>query len=99
MIASDTPVWCKRLGEWQMVSDVPALVWLAENGEAAAAAAEAAAWFYLDEEGQRLGPVDTAEVGQLMAAGALTPDDAVWSKTIGEWLPISMVPALAALAQ
>ena len=55
-------------------------------------------WFFLDEEGQRQGPVDTADIGNLLASEQLTADDAVWSKAIGEWLPISSVPALAALA-
>ena len=97
-VAADTPVWCKRLGEWQRVSDVPALVWLAENEAKTAAAPEAPSWFFLDEEGQRQGPVDTADIGNLLASEQLTADDAVWSKAIGEWLPISSVPALAALA-
>jgi hypothetical protein len=97
-VAADTPVWCKRLGEWQRVSDVPSLVWLAENEAKTAAAPEAPSWFFLDEEGQRQGPVDTADIGNLLASEQLTADDAVWSKAIGEWLPISSVPALAALA-
>ena len=42
--------------------------------------------------------VDTADIGNLLASEQLTADDAVWSKAIGEWLPISSVPALAALA-
>jgi hypothetical protein len=51
-------------------------------------------WYY-SREGQRLGPVEEAELFRLAAEGGLEPDDYVWNPAMGdEWALASSVEGL-----
>ena len=43
-------------------------------------------WYYV-ESGQRVGPVDDAEIERLAGAGAVTDDTLVWHAGMAEWQP------------
>jgi hypothetical protein len=53
-----------------------------------------APWHYA-RHGQRLGPVDFAELERLAAAGELGADDLVWSPGMPAWVPASTIEGLA----
>ena len=51
-------------------------------------------WFYI-ADGQRVGPVDDAELIRLAREGRLSPATLVWNASLGEqWAPASSVPGL-----
>lgn len=51
-------------------------------------------WFHA-QDGRQHGPVDEAELRQLVASGRLKPDDLVWRDGMPEWVPVSSLPQLA----
>ena len=77
VVANDTPIWSKGLGDWQELRDSELVTWMAQRSTPSAAAAP---WFYLDDEGSRLGPVHTEEMRALYADAKIELDSAVWSK-------------------
>ena len=50
-------------------------------------------WFYATSGGQ-MGPVDTAELKRLAAAGTLQPTSLVWREGLAEWVQASKVKGL-----
>jgi hypothetical protein len=59
----------------------------------AAPAPAAAAWYYC-RNGQRHGPVTSAELQRLARTGALTPQDHVWKEGMKDWSPAAKVQGL-----
>ena len=55
-------------------------------------------WYYASG-GQRHGPVKTAELKRLAAAGELRPTDLVWTDTLANWAPASTVKGLFSAEQ
>jgi len=51
-------------------------------------------WYYVSK-GQRLGPVDTSVITQLMSSGQLTKEDFVWKKGFDNWKKIKDVSELS----
>ncbi len=47
--------------------------------------------FYLNEEGQKIGPFDQEQIAAKMAAGELADDDLVWHDEAGRWQEIQDV--------
>jgi hypothetical protein len=54
-----------------------------------------AAWFYVSN-GQQSGPVDEVHLRQLIATGAVGPDDLVWAEGMPQWVAVRAAPHLAA---
>ena len=54
-------------------------------------------WFYLDETGDRQGPILTIELESLLRERSVSITTPVWSKRIGEWQRLGDVPALQSL--
>ena len=52
-------------------------------------------WFYVSN-GQQNGPVDEAHLRQLIATGAVGPDDLVWAEGMPQWVAVRAAPHLAA---
>jgi hypothetical protein len=52
-------------------------------------------WFVLRGTA-RQGPLDTARLRHLVAAGQVTPDDLVWRQGMGQWVAVCRVPELLA---
>jgi len=44
-------------------------------------------WFYVDNNGNQVGPVDEAQVDALVKAGAITRTTQVWHEGMEEWKP------------
>ena len=55
--------------------------------------------WHIAENGQSVGPFNAAQLSEAVAAGRLRPESLVWSAGMAGWLPVSQVPALAALFQ
>lgn len=53
-----------------------------------------AQWYYGSGSGQ-YGPVEEAELRELIASGAIQPQTLVWRDGMAEWAPAQMVPELA----
>jgi len=47
-------------------------------------------WYYV-EAGQQAGPVDDAQLGELVRSGRIQPDTLVWNEGLTNWLPYSQV--------
>jgi len=56
-------------------------------------------WFYTRNGTEKLGPVDTEALHQLIAAGNLFPDDLVWTQGMSEWQRAGDFPEFFAPAQ
>src|SRR3954447_18476729 len=54
-----------------------------------------AGWYYARDHVQK-GPVPLNTLRALVARGELGPDDLVWRDGMGDWLPVSQVPAVTA---
>src|SRR5689334_9427253 len=50
-------------------------------------------WFYAKGQ-QQLGPIGSARLKQLAAAGELSPDDLVWREGMAAWAPAARVAGL-----
>lgn len=50
-------------------------------------------WYYTGD-GERRGPVTSAELKQLAASGVITPDDLVWREGMKKWTPARKVQGL-----
>jgi hypothetical protein len=50
--------------------------------------------YYYSQGGKSLGPVSLDQLRQLATTGQLRPQDMVWNKTAGQWLPASSVPGV-----
>jgi len=50
-------------------------------------------WYYA-VDGEKVGPVDAAELRQLAVAGILQPDDMVWREGLPAWVPAEQVNGL-----
>src|SRR4051812_48609963 len=48
--------------------------------------------------GQQSGPVDEAQVRQMVMDRRLGPEDLAWREGMAEWAPVRMIPDLAPLA-
>ncbi|PTX99416.1 hypothetical protein DB346_16345 [Verrucomicrobia bacterium LW23] len=48
-------------------------------------------WYYAQNSEQK-GPVNEAEIKELLAAKAIAPDALVWKEGMGEWTPANKVP-------
>lgn len=55
-----------------------------------------ATFWYVNGDGARQGPVDMAELPNLIGAGAVRGDTLVWAEGMAEWQPAASIPALAA---
>lgn len=53
----------------------------------------ASQWRYI-RNGQQLGPVSSADLQRLAAAGQLSPTDMVWREGLPNWMPASKISAL-----
>jgi uncharacterized RDD family membrane protein YckC len=54
-------------------------------------------WYYV-EAGQQAGPVDDAQLAELVRSGRIQPDTLVWREGMTDWLPYQTVQAPAASA-
>ena len=95
----DTPVWSLWLGEWKQLDEVPELSSKALEAGATAVAAseEVVAWFVLDGNGERLGPLAADELAPLLSAGTINGESPAWSASLGEWTPLGQVEELKLL--
>ena len=50
-------------------------------------------WYYSHGDKQS-GPISAAELRQLVASGALRPDDLVWREGMADWVPAQNVKGL-----
>lgn len=53
-----------------------------------------ATYYYVDDAGQRHGPVAPEAIRSLVAGGRLSPDAPVWAKGMPQWTPARRVPGL-----
>ena len=54
-------------------------------------------WYYVDA-GQQAGPVDEAQLGELVRSGKIQSDTLVWREGMANWQPYSQVKAPASPA-
>ncbi len=57
----------------------------------------ASEWYYL-RDGQQTGPVSAADLKAMAAAGELTLEDLLWREGFAEWVEVSRISQLAAIA-
>ena len=89
-VSFGTPVWCKAVGDWQQIDAVAALLHLAEE-------ICPEPWYVLDGDGEQVGPMGRDGLRELLSAGKIGDESAVWSKMLGSWEQLDSVAALASL--
>src|SRR2546421_8645144 len=55
------------------------------------------AWYYT-KGSERMGPVDFAQMRELIGSGRVASSDLVWRAGMANWLPLSSVPELSGQA-
>lgn len=51
-------------------------------------------WHYVDQSGQRMGPINEHELRSLLAAGQLHLNTLIWKDGFENWFPVSHVPEI-----
>ncbi len=54
-----------------------------------------AQWFYTQSGGQQAGPVDEAQLKQMVAAGQLGPADMIWREGLANWQQVAATSEVA----
>ena len=55
---------------------------------------ELAGWYYLRGDGERFGPLKTAELRRLLETGSLPREALVWAEGMADWVPAGDVSTL-----